>query len=113
MKKIASNYIFMPGFPLIRNGYIEWEKGEFLRVVHTDGLLQELPGLEFYGGLLVSSRVQELVRFWTPGMQILPEIERLYHSLHDPLDGLSLIAGIDYKEFRWEKRATIELLNLN
>lgn len=54
MRRIGANYIITNiGAPL-RNAYLELDDdGVILRVVETDGDLQEVSGLEFYNGVLV------------------------------------------------------------
>ena len=110
MRKIAANYILMPGYPLVKNGYMEWEKGREVRVVDVGPVFKEWAGWEFYGGLLVDSRVQMLVETWTTGSEIVPDIERLYVSTGRNVQGIALIQGIDYRTFSWSARAFIELL---
>ena len=51
MRKIAANYICLPGFPLVKNGYVILEQGWVKDVVDTGGRIREIQGLEFYGGL--------------------------------------------------------------
>jgi len=53
MRKIAANYICLPGFPLVKNGYVILEQGRVKDVVDTGGRIREIQGLEFYGGLIV------------------------------------------------------------
>ena len=54
MRKIAANYICLPGFPLVKNGYVILEQGRVKDVVDTGGRIREIQGLEFYGGLIVA-----------------------------------------------------------
>ena len=49
MRKIAANYICLPGFPLVKNGYVILEQGRVKDVVDTGGRIREIQGLEFYG----------------------------------------------------------------
>ena len=55
MRKIAANYICLPGFPLVKNGYVILEQGRVKDVVDTGGRIREIQGLEFYGGLIVAA----------------------------------------------------------
>ena len=57
MRKIAANYICLPGFPLVKNGYVILEQGRVKDVVDTGGRIREIQGLEFYGGLIVAAYV--------------------------------------------------------
>ena len=52
-RKIAANYIFLPGFPLVKNGYVEIPEAKEARVVEMGGQLREIEGLECYGGCVV------------------------------------------------------------
>ena len=54
LRKIAANYIFVPGYPLVKNGYVVLENGRIADVVDTGGVILEIQGLEFYGGMLVT-----------------------------------------------------------
>ena len=47
MRKIAANYICLPGFPLVKNGYVILEQGRVKDVVDTGGRIREIQGLEF------------------------------------------------------------------
>ena len=57
MRKIAANYICLPGFPFVKNGYVILEQGRVKDVVDTGGRIREIQGLEFYGGLIVAAYV--------------------------------------------------------
>ena len=63
MRKIAANYICLPGFPLVKNGYVILEQGRVKDVVDTGGRIREIQGLEFYGGLIVAAYVTRRRRF--------------------------------------------------
>ena len=49
MRKIAANYIFLPGYPLVRNGYVVIDGQNGVDVVNTGGFIREIPGFDFYG----------------------------------------------------------------
>ena len=42
MRKIAANYICLPGFPLVKNGYVILEQGRVKDVVDTGGRIREI-----------------------------------------------------------------------
>ncbi len=44
MRKIAANYICLPGFPLVKNGYVILEQGRVKDVVDTGGRIREIQG---------------------------------------------------------------------
>lgn len=48
-RKIAANYIFLPGFPLVKNGYAVWEDGNVTDVV-VRGTDKEIQDWNFTGG---------------------------------------------------------------
>lgn len=68
MRKIAANYIFLPGYPLVRNGYVVIDGQNVVDVVNTGGFIREIPGLEFYGGMIVAGFLMSDKRDWCPGM---------------------------------------------
>ena len=72
VRKVAANYIFLPGSPLVKNGYVEISALRGVRVVDTQGEIKEIPGLEFYGGMIVPDYVCEHKQEWEPGMEMLP-----------------------------------------
>ena len=54
MRRIGANYIITNTGKPIRNAYLEiTDKGEILRIVESNGDLQEVNQLEFYNGVLV------------------------------------------------------------
>lgn len=54
MRKIAANYILLPGFEFVKNGYVVLKDGMVVDVVNTGGEIREIPCLEFYGGCLLT-----------------------------------------------------------
>jgi len=109
MRKIAANYIWLPRYPLLRGGYVLLEGDKVVRVVDTGGKLNEIAGLEFYGGLIVAACVQELASEWRVGDKIRPLLHAFY-SRQGEINGLALIQGIDYQNFCWTKEAFISPL---
>ena len=54
MRRIGANYIITNTGKALRNAYLEInEEGRILRLVETDGNLQEVNQLEFYNGVLI------------------------------------------------------------
>lgn len=106
MRKIAANYICLPGFELIRNGYVVLENGRVTNVVNTGGVIHEIPCLEFYGGMIVAGNVQEEIT-WETGDSILEKLGVLYQYAERTSDGLSLIQGADFDHFQWAEQTRI------
>lgn len=106
-RKIAANYLFVPGYPLLRNGYVVVEDGRVVEAVDTGGVMREIPRLEFYGGLLVNAAACDRVA-WREGDDILDCLRRCYDG--DPVPGLALIEGADFVRFRWTKTTRITRL---
>ena len=79
MRKIAANYILLPGFEFVKNGYIVLKDGMVVDVVNTGGEIREIPCLEFYGGMLVDDRVRQHI-VWSPGDPIREKILQLYRD---------------------------------
>lgn len=53
MRKISANYIFT-GKEILKNGIIEIdEKGQIIKIINTNGKLQEEESLEFFSGVIV------------------------------------------------------------
>lgn len=74
MRKIAANYICLPGFPLVKNGYVILEQGRVKDVVDTGGRIREIQGLEFYGGLIVAAYVAAYQERLEEGDLLLPMV---------------------------------------
>lgn len=110
MRKIAANYILLPGYPLVKNGYVTLEGRKVIDVVDTGSRIREIQGLEFYGGFIVSALLLEKARAWQPGKEILPCIELLYADITLSPEGLALVQGIDYTRFCWTAKASITSL---
>ena len=66
MRKIAANYILLPGFEFVKNGYVVLKDGKVMDVVNTGGEIREIPCLEFYGGMIVDDCVRQCIK-WVPG----------------------------------------------
>lgn len=108
MRKIAANYIFLPGFPLIKNGYVELDGVEVCRVVDTGGEMKEIAGLEFYGGMIVPSYVA-IPENDMPS-ELLVWLEELYHRRGKAYRGINIIEGADLIQFRLLKNSRVRML---
>ena len=97
-RKIAANYLFLPGCPLLRAAYAVVEDGRVAGVVDTGGVLRELPRMEFYGGLLVDAAACDGVD-WRPGDDILARLRERYAC--GVTGALALVEGADLARFRW------------
>lgn len=97
-RKIAANYLFLPGRPLLCGGYAVVVDGLVAEVVDTSGETHELPRMEFYGGLLVDAAACDGVD-WRPGDDILARLAERYAL--GPTGTLALIEGADFARFLW------------
>ena len=66
MRKIAANYILLPGFEFVKNGYVVLKDGMVVDVVNTGGEIREIPCLEVYVGMIVDDRVLQHI-VWSTG----------------------------------------------
>lgn len=82
MRKIAANYICLPGFPLVKNGYVILEQGRVKDVVDTGGRIREIQGLEFYGGLIVAAYVAAYQERLEEGDLLLPWLDEILSLIH-------------------------------
>lgn len=110
MRKIASNYIFLPGYPLVKNGYVVWDKGCVTDVVDTGGVMKEIPGLEFYGGLIVAGYVKDKENRLKAGIDILSVLSELYRERGNGYQSLALIEGADLINFKFRERVVCQIL---
>lgn len=108
MRKIASNYIYLPHYPLIKNGYVVWDGAQIVDVVDTGGCMKEIQGLEFYGGLIVAGYVMG-AQFEGNGY-ILPVVRAAYAGNNSPVKRLAIIEGADLVNFKWQPAAKIRFL---
>lgn len=108
-RKIAANYIYWPGAPLVKNGYLECLAGQAWRVVDTGGVIRETAGLEFYGGLLVPAGVRAELSCFQPDRPILPVLDALY-TRGISLSEVALIEGADLRTLTWKIDASIHVL---
>lgn len=108
-RKIAANYIYWPGSPLVKNGYLECPAGLSWRVVDTGGVIRETAGLEFYGGMLVPADVRAEISSFQPGLPILPVLDALY-ARGISLSEVAIIEGADLRTLTWKIGAIIHVL---
>lgn len=106
MRKIAANYILLPGFEFVKNGYVVLKDGMVVDVVNTGGEIREIPCLEFYGGMLVDDRVRQHI-VWSPGDPIREKILQLYRENKAYGNGFALIQGADFSHFIWTPESRI------
>lgn len=107
MRKIAANYILLPGFELIHNGYVVLADERVMEVVDTGGVIKEIPCLEFYGGMIVADFIREEI-VWQEGDHILEKIKNCYSGRDGK--GLAIIQGADFSRFSWTKETRISRL---
>lgn len=108
-RKIAANYIYWPGSPLVKNGYLECLAGQGWRVVDTGGVMREIAGLEFYGGMLVPAGVCGHPECFQPGQPLLPVLDALF-ARELPAAQVAIIEGADLRSLTWEIGATVRKL---
>ncbi|MDR1756949.1 MAG: hypothetical protein LBR65_08350 [Culturomica sp.] len=95
MRKVGAHYIYLPGFPLVKNGYAVLNGPVVTDVVETGGIVRELPALEFYGGMLVASELAGKEGSFAAGEPLLPRMDALYKALHATTNGLAILEGAD------------------
>ena len=110
MRKVAANYLFFPGYPLIKNGYVVLEQDQVKEVVDTGGLIREIQGLEFYAGILVAGCVGGKDLNCKAGEPLLPAIESVYLQEYREAIGVALIEGADLKTLTCRQGMRISLL---
>lgn len=106
MRKIASNYIYLPNYPLIKYGYVEVEGDRIIQVVDLEGTMVEKPCIEFYGGLIVAGGV----KLEKKETLILSYLDRLYNQENFECKGLSIIENADLIHMRFLPQTTIRKL---
>lgn len=110
LRKIAANYIFVPGYPLVKNGYVILENGQIADVVDTGGVIREIQGLEFYGGMLVADSLLPMNLKLPPEGDLLPFLEEVYAQPHPLTQGIALLKGADLLRLAFRPGACLERL---
>ena len=98
MRKIAANYICLPGFPFVKNGYVILEQGRVKDVVDTGGRIREIQGLEAYQG-----RLEE-------GDLLLPWLDEIYRRGGKEYQGVGIWEGADLLKLTWTNKTKFRLL---
>ena len=104
MRKIAANYICLPGFPLVKNGYVILEQGRVKDVVDTGGRIREIQGLEFYGGLIVAAYVAAYQGRLEEGDLLLPWLDEIYRRGGKEYQGVGIWEGADLLKLTWTNK---------
>ena len=102
MRKIAANYICLPGFPLVKNGYVILEQGRVKDVVDTGGRIREIQGLEFYVAAY-QGRLEE-------GDLLLPWLDEIYRRGGKEYQGVGIWEGADLLKLTWTNKTKFRLL---
>ncbi len=110
MRKIAANYIYWPGFPLVKNGYVVLDEAGVVKVVDTGGEIREIAGLEFYGGLIVPDFVCGECGAFQADKAMLPVLDSLFSSRRGEVAGVAIIEGADLRGLNWKAGAHIRRL---
>ena len=110
MRKIAANYICLPGFPLVKNGYVILEQGRVKDVVDTGGRIREIQGLEFYGGLIVAAYVAAYQGRLEEGDLLLPWLDEIYRRGGKGYQGVGIWEGADLLKLTWTNKTKFRLL---
>lgn len=109
-RKIAANYIFLPGQKLVKNGYVVDEGEGNVQVVDTGGQIREMQGLEFYGGILVPDYVKEQAVRFVPGCNLWEVLTLLYQKNGFSYKRFALVEKADLQHFTWRPETTVRLL---
>lgn len=110
VRRIAANYIYLPGHTLVKNGYVELRGNGDIRVIDTGGRIKEIAGLEFYGGLIVPEFVSDATTLFESNAPLLTVLDQLYAQHRDAFNRIAIIEGADLREMMWKSGARIRLL---
>lgn len=110
VRKIGANYIFWPGFPLVKYGYLLLDGKSVTDVIDTGGAVREIEGLEFYGGLLLPAALSELTFERPEEGPLLPFLEELYTRLPREGKGVALLKGADLRNLCFRPGWVLERL---
>lgn len=109
MRKVAANYICLPGKPLVKNGYVVLKEGMPVEVVDTGGVVTEIAGLEFYGGMLVADYICGKEGCFAAGEPLADVLGRLYGE-GGRVCGIAIIEGADLRRLEWKTGARVRKL---
>ena len=104
MRKIAANYIYWPGYPLVKNGYIVFGDNGSVEVVDTGGEVREI------AGLIVPDFVCRSSSDFRIDAPILPVLDSVFSLYSDCAVKAAIIEGADLRSFVWKAGAHIRLL---
>ena len=110
VRKIATNVIYWPGFPLVRNGYIEIFEDGTLNVVDTGGELKEIPALEFFAGMIVPDFVYYKCSSFAVGNSLVDLLDPLYSEVKAEMMRPAIIEGADLRQLVWTDNAIVRML---
>lgn len=108
-RKIAANYIYLPGYKLVKNGYVLYKEAENLQIVEM-GELRDIAGLEFYGGMIVADYVCGYAGKFVAGNAMITDLNRIYADKGNTGFSLAIIEGADLKNLVWTKETRIRKL---
>ncbi|MDR0981721.1 MAG: hypothetical protein LBM07_00560 [Culturomica sp.] len=101
IRKIGANYIFIPEYPLTKNGYLVIDNNNITNIVDTGGIIKEFHGLEFYGGMIVDLRCKTIILQNIVGENIIKVLTDFYRSLSSATDGIAVLESADLKNMRF------------
>ena len=109
MRRIASNYVFLPGTALISGVYAEYDDvyGRF-RIAAFESGCCEIEGLEFYSGILTDARLADFIDELKRASDLRETIGRIYKGFPVPAEKLAVLSGC--VNFRWGKHAKFRIL---
>lgn len=109
MRKIAANYICLPGFPMIKNGYVVLNGRQVVDVVDTGGVITEIPALEFYGGMIVAGYLADTDVEKENGRDLRIWLEERYGAGQENC-GLAIVEGADLFRMVFQQGTVISKL---
>lgn len=109
-RKIAANYIYLPGYGLVKNGYIVIEENRITEVKDTGGKIYETEGLEFYGGLIVPDYFLKYAGTLQEGDCLTEALDRCYETEGKEAFGPAIVEGADLRSLVWRQGAAVRKL---
>ena len=110
VRKIAANYIYWPGYPLVKNAYITIYSDNQVRVIDTGGRIDEIEGMEFYAGIIVPHFVSANVCLFHEGESLLTILDRLYRQNKSFPLAPAIIESADLRRMSWTSFSVIRQL---